>query len=308
MENYVYFNSDGLRLYGILHIPDNDVIIKKTWINILNPGLKNRVSPNRLNIKIARMLCKKGFYVLRFDPKGIGDSEGDISNNSDLRADLWGDIQKGLFVEDTLASITFLTNTINIQSVVLIGVCGGAITAILSAHRNKNINGLILVDTPIRITTSDMRLSNIIIENAQYKEILKNIFKKNSWSKLYKLHGSDNVYSFINHISRNILKRLMKLFIFNNNMQHVSERFNYEFFHAFNILVKKIDILFIFSENDVTFREWNEDMGQYIKKFQNKKYFQIKTIKNANHVYTEEEWQSELFKNIDNWIEKYSNN
>jgi alpha/beta superfamily hydrolase len=308
MEEFVCFNSNGLKLYGILHIPGNDVVNRKAWINILNPGLKNRVAPNRLNIKIARMLCKKGFYVLRFDPKGIGDSEGDISNNNYLRLDLWGEIQKGLFVEDTLESISFLKNTINIEKVVLIGNCGGAITAILSAYRNKHISGLILIDTPVRISTSDISLSDVMIENTSYKEILKNIFKKDSWSKLYKLYGSENVYSFIKHISKNFLKKLIKLSIFKNDIQHVSERFNYEFFRVFNIMAKKMKILFIFAENDSNLKEWNEDMGENIKKLKNNKHLQIRTIKNANHIYSEEESQLELINCIGYWIENYTNN
>jgi hypothetical protein len=41
---------------------------------LLNAGLVHRVGPNRLHVKIARMLAAMGYVVCRFDFSGVGDS------------------------------------------------------------------------------------------------------------------------------------------------------------------------------------------------------------------------------------------
>ena len=48
---------------------------KRPAIVLLNSGLVHKVGPNRLNVKLARMLATMGFPVLRFDLSGIGDSK-----------------------------------------------------------------------------------------------------------------------------------------------------------------------------------------------------------------------------------------
>ena len=86
--------TNGHRLMGILHMPE-DRVRRNRGINLLSPGLKNRVAPNRMNVKMARILCEKGFPVLRFDPHGIGDSEGEIVRGERPVMNLWGLIREG---------------------------------------------------------------------------------------------------------------------------------------------------------------------------------------------------------------------
>ena len=51
-------NRNGAKLSGIVHIPEQTLFRgKRIGINLLNPGIKYRVAPNRLNVKLARKLC-----------------------------------------------------------------------------------------------------------------------------------------------------------------------------------------------------------------------------------------------------------
>src|SRR3569832_1787566 len=80
LEKAVSFrNKKGQLLFGVLHLPETPKPGPRIGINILNPGLKNRVAPNRINVKMARLLCESGVYVFRFDPFGIGDSDGELA-------------------------------------------------------------------------------------------------------------------------------------------------------------------------------------------------------------------------------------
>ena len=55
---------------------------------LLSPGVKNRVAPHRLYNKMAATFVEQGYWVLRFDFSGLGDSEGVI--NEPYLADLYG--------------------------------------------------------------------------------------------------------------------------------------------------------------------------------------------------------------------------
>src|SRR4030042_6277377 len=115
MEEPVTFkNKNGQKLFGIVHIPEKSFNIeKKIGVNLLNPGIKYRVAPNRLNVKLARRLCQNGYYVLRFDPCGVGDSEGELPNNIQV-PDIWEKIQTGLFLEETIEANDFFYHQYNL--------------------------------------------------------------------------------------------------------------------------------------------------------------------------------------------------
>lgn len=75
MEKKVSFYSGvGLRLAGILDVPDNPEVIKRNPAIVLchaGTGTKETFLP-----EISQRLVKKGYAVLRFDYRGFGESEG----------------------------------------------------------------------------------------------------------------------------------------------------------------------------------------------------------------------------------------
>ncbi len=91
VEPVFFDNRNKLRLFGILHRPEGAG--KDVCIIILSPGIKSRVAPHRLYIKMAESFCEMGYCVLRFDPHGIGDSEGEIEER--MSADFYGSVQVG---------------------------------------------------------------------------------------------------------------------------------------------------------------------------------------------------------------------
>ena len=68
-------NREGLRLFGMLHQPAVPREGAETVL-ILSPGVKMRVAPHRLYVKLAERFVAMGHPVLRFDFHGLGDAEG----------------------------------------------------------------------------------------------------------------------------------------------------------------------------------------------------------------------------------------
>lgn len=145
---FSYVNRDNNILRGIVHVPENiDTSIPKKGINIIVAGIKYRVAPNRLSVKIARTLCDLGWYVIRWDPTGVGESEGDLGNGR-REKEIFIDIQKGLYVNDTIEINQYFIDEYGLSEVVMLGNCGGAVTALMAQDKTST-RKLILIDLPI---------------------------------------------------------------------------------------------------------------------------------------------------------------
>jgi alpha/beta superfamily hydrolase len=70
IEKINFKNSKGLKLVGVLHIPEK----KTDCAIIVSPGFASSKDRPRF-IQLSEMLCDQGFTVLRFDFGGYGESE-----------------------------------------------------------------------------------------------------------------------------------------------------------------------------------------------------------------------------------------
>jgi pimeloyl-ACP methyl ester carboxylesterase len=101
----------------------------------LNAGLMHRVGPYRLYVRLARELAKIGFPSLRVDLAGIGDSppRPGLTNQQSVAAD-FEEIMDVL--EPHLGRMTL----------VLVGLCTGADSAVSLTLKEPRVVGMILLD------------------------------------------------------------------------------------------------------------------------------------------------------------------
>ncbi|HET6465452.1 MAG TPA: alpha/beta hydrolase [Nitrospiria bacterium] len=310
LEKAVTFrNNKGQLLFGILHLPESPKLKSRIGINILNPGLKNRVAPNRINVKMARMFCDMGFHVLRVDPFGIGDSEGELAAHESVM-DLWGMIQRGLFVPDTLAANDFFVREARLEKLILIGQCGAAVTGMLVGGKDDRVESLILVDSPVRLLSSQVDMSDILAEISRPGEMmlyyLRKVFSGRSWLNLIRFQsdfgGLRKLFARMTHprSSRNQGNA--------SDAPGVSERFNKKFLDAFRRFTdRNKNVYFLFAANDFSLQEFRQDMQAHFldRHPEYRSRCRIDIIDDANHVYTEEKWQHELLHYMKSWLERY---
>jgi uncharacterized protein len=307
-EVFTFLNNKGKRIFGIVHVPARSNKQRpRIGIDLLNPGVKSRVAPNRLNVKLARTLCDRGYYVLRFDPSGIGDSEGELVSDKPIHH-IWGMIQNGLFVEDVKPANQLFAEKYQLEKLYVAGNCGGAITALLASAGAAGVDGLVLIDMPITIDGPDKNLSaadNIPVNDAfVHRMLLTYLYKLTSlesWRRLLTL--------------RSDLKEIMAVmrFIFNKKTSEAKtsdyeiKNINHEAVLSLNTYLSKgKNILFVFAENDtrnaIFFEKFFPKYFNKIPHYSNQ--VDIKTIEEANHVYTLYPWQDKLFDTICHWISK----
>lgn len=313
MEEIVTFkNNLGQQLFGVLHIPESN-IDKKIGINLLNPGLKSRVAPNRLNVKIARKLCADGYYVFRFDPRGIGDSEGECFNDM-LLLEIGDQVQKGFFVEDTLQANDFFYSSCNLDRLYLAGSCGGAITALLTAKEDKRVDGLCLIDVPIKLRSPNMSFADKVTADSKkaswlFTEYIKRLFKLSSWYRFITFKSNYRALKkvFYMKFQSKLNPRYKKTKVDENiEIFCQTHQLNMLFFEAFSQFASKNkSLLFIMAENYADteiFRAYFEPTELY-QSYAKKGVIESLLVKEANHIYTLYEWQNSLINRFADWLQ-----
>lgn len=125
MERPIVFYNQDQQINGILHSP-MDYDAPCPAVAFFHGFTGTKVEPHRIFVKTARELAAIGFYVLRFDFRGSGDSEGDFS-----------EMTIGGEVSDAIKSIDVLTAMpgVDTDRIGILGLSmGGCVAAFVSGQ------------------------------------------------------------------------------------------------------------------------------------------------------------------------------
>ncbi|MDB5758085.1 MAG: hydrolase 1, exosortase system-associated [Burkholderia sp.] len=134
VERGISFPCEGCWLYGVLSIPPASSPQPTRGVVLVVGGPQYRVGSHRQFTLLARELAQQGIPVLRFDYRGMGDSEGEIRDFLDVDADLRAAID------------AFAAELPAIRDVVLWGLCDAASAAMLYSHQDPRVTGLVLLN------------------------------------------------------------------------------------------------------------------------------------------------------------------
>lgn len=134
-EQALSFSCNDSRLCGILSLP---VQPASKGVLIVVGGPQYRVGSHRQFVLLARDLATHGVPVLRFDYRGMGDSEGDIRTFEDLGDDMRCAIDK------------FFEQVPSLNGLVIWGLCDAASAALFYAHQDRRVTGLVLLNPWVR--------------------------------------------------------------------------------------------------------------------------------------------------------------
>lgn len=138
----VIFDCEGSSLAAVLHEPERAA---RTGVVVIVGGPQYRVGSHRQFVLLARQLAAAGFPCLRFDCRGMGDSEGAFRGFEHIHADTRAAI-------DALIAISP-----SITRVVLWGLCDAASAALLYAASDQRVTGLIIANPWVRSPHSEAR-------------------------------------------------------------------------------------------------------------------------------------------------------
>ena len=142
-ESAVVFQCDGLRLIGVITRPLGHP--RTTGVLILVGGPQYRAGSHRQFTLLARDLAGHGITSLRFDARGMGDSEGDPQCFDALDDD----------IEAAMNSLC--THEPRLRSIVIWGLCDAASAALIYGHRDSRVSGLVLLNPWVHTEASAAR-------------------------------------------------------------------------------------------------------------------------------------------------------
>jgi len=289
-EEAVTFGGNQF-LVGIMMNPPLTVQSQQgPGIIILGAGLLHRVGPNRLNVKIARVLGHLGFITLRFDHSGIGDSSVRKDNLP---------YHKSVILE-TQEAMDFVQSSRGIQHFLLLGICTGATNSFEVARRDPRVRGVILINPAGGFDRSARaELADYFGKRQKAQGIRKDRFfnPKNWWRALTGQIDYTNLKGILSFQARNLLfgqKRLLP------NTERAFDT-------LYKLIKQGVNVQFVISGGDP--RVKNYFGALLMSKLSQQKFagkVMIDEIDHADHIFTSLSSQPQLFQVIKNFVLKCS--
>jgi pimeloyl-ACP methyl ester carboxylesterase len=304
-EEIVLFTSGGHRLPGILSRPARP-LAGAPGVLLLSPGLKHRVGPHRLHIKLARFFTERGLAVFRFDFHGTGDAEGELF--SDEVPVLHEAVQNGHFAENTLDALGAFCARAGLDRVIACGLCGGAITGLYAAERDPRVVGLIGFQLPVKVLDRQADYADQL--SGGYSDFILTLYLKKlvspaAWRKFL---GGKSEYRLIWKTATRRLGRWAGRLVGRSTpgvapaaAGKVPAGMNRHFLRAYTAVAARLAMLWIYSEQEGARYDFEGDFEQVCLAGRERPYTKV-VIPESNHEFAPDEAQQRLLAAIDAWL------
>lgn len=184
-ERPVFFSSNP-NLFGIVTEPRSGEP-RRRGVVLLNDGAAYHVGSNGMYVSLARLWARSGYFVLRLDLSGLGDSDtrgGQFSN----------EVFPPAAIEDISAAIKFLQDRYGLHEITVGGLCSGAYHALRSAVAGLPINRLLMVN-PMNFYLKEGEDIEDVQDIAVAALLGDRMFSARSWKRV--LTGQVNIWRIV---------------------------------------------------------------------------------------------------------------
>ncbi|MBW7837285.1 MAG: hydrolase 1, exosortase A system-associated [Sphingomonadales bacterium] len=255
------FSCEGKALLGLAHRPEKPAAY---GLLIMVGGPQYRVGAHRQYVHLARRAADAGIAAMRFDYRGVGDSEGDYPGFEHIGPDIAAAVNE------------FRRRVPKLHGVVLWGLCEGASAILLSGVDVPGVSGAVLVNPWVHT------------EGTAAKTVLKHyygqrLFDKAAWKRL--LSGQVDVLGSI--------KGVLGLFKRMASPRPVSDQRPYPDRMADGLRRFKGRTLLLLSDRDLVAREF-EDVAASAPAWAGVMaacQASRATVANSDHTFSSEVWR-----------------
>lgn len=168
-EQALTFTVNNQELLAISHLGSEQ---NSTGVLIVVGGPQYRVGSHRQFVQLSRSLASQGISSMRFDYTGMGDSCGEKKDFDGICDDI------------KAATDAFLKAQSYLKNIVIWGLCDAASAALIYAHQDERVSGLVLLNPWLR---SEQAMGKAMVKHYYLQRLLSKSF----WKKL--LSGKVNV-------------------------------------------------------------------------------------------------------------------
>jgi pimeloyl-ACP methyl ester carboxylesterase len=184
-ERPISFGSE-IPLFAILTQPSQKEV-RKRGVILINAGADHHMGPSRMHVSLARRWVHSGYYVLRMDLAGLGDS--------DTRAGKADDVTfPPAALDDIRDAVAHMRERYDIREITLMGLCSGAYHALRAAAAGLPVERVLMVNPQNYywsddMTLDDLQLAEVVRNPGVYRERIHSV---TAWRRL--LSGQVNVW------------------------------------------------------------------------------------------------------------------
>ena len=271
-ETAFTFDCSGNSLAAILAIPDTHA---KQGVLVIVGGPQYRAGSHRQFTLLSRDLADSGIPCMRFDYRGMGDSEGNLHMFEEVGEDIRAAVD------------AYFAHCPGLERIVLWGLCDAASAAIFYAHRDARVNGLVLLNPWVRTQQGEAK--------TQLKHYyLSRLTNRDMWRKLIsgKFNFADSFRGFFGSVSKAKQKAPESGQALPERMLTGLEKFPGK-------------VLLILSGNDLVAREFEdtvESSGAWQALLDTPRFVR-KDLPDADHTFSSRTWRNQ----VADWTRDWAN-
>jgi exosortase A-associated hydrolase 1 len=280
IEQALVFDCGGDSLISVL---TESAFPASRGVLIVVGGPQYRVGSHRQFTLLARHLAEHGVPTLRFDYRGMGDSDGEVRTFERVGADIRCAIDQ------------FFASVPGLNEVVIWGLCDAASAALFYAHQDARVSGLILLNPWVR---TQQGLARAHLRHYY----LRRLFQASLWQKVAR--GAFNVRAAAAALGRFVI----------DAMGHRRSSDTIEESSAIEApLPDRMEdglrkfpgkVLFILSGNDFTSQEFEgvvENSRRWRKLLEDKRITRYR-LAEANHTFARRDWRDQVAHWTEVWV------
>ena len=179
-ERPVFPSSAGTPLFGIVTEPGAAGPRRRAVI-LLNAGADFHIGASRMYVSFARRWARHGYFVLRLDFAGIGDSPTRPGNRDD-------EVFPDEAIIDIRSAIEFMRERYDISDVTVAGLCSGAYHALRAAAAGLDIDRVLMVNPQNYFWKKGMTLEQVQLAEVAHNPGLyrQRLFSWTAWRRIFK--------------------------------------------------------------------------------------------------------------------------
>lgn len=291
-EHAIRFSCHGAWLYGIVSLPSQPLA---RGVLIVPGGPQYRVGSHRQFTLLARYLASHGVPSMRFDYRGMGDSEGEPRTFESVEADLHHAVDR------------FFEEVPRLKELVIWGLCDAASAAAFYAYRDSRVAGLVLLNPWVR---SDKGIARAYLQHYY----VSRLFMPEFWRKVVK--GEFNYASSLRTIFKLAIdaasakKNGIAMFPderLDGHLEKTSKEQSLSDRMYVGLSRFKGRLLLIVSGQDLTAQEFSDlvEGSRNWRKLLTSPRVRRRDLMKADHTFSRREWSEQVATWTEDWIRSW---